>query len=443
VKLSQFVVFSDSALCDVDGNVVRVLFQSATSQVYLLPQEVVDRFAGDAGDLSSDERAELAQARILVDEGEDEFGAVVAENIAAAGRTDVRTFVLMPTAYCNMGCEYCGQQHFKSPQSPRHRQAVVDRVLRAVHDSGTTSLHINWFGAEPLMGYAQIRDISAAVIPACDDRELPFSARLVTNGSLLTLAKLRTLHHDCRVGHFEITLDGLSHNALRPLKSGRGSLARTVDLIAEAVADAELSELTFSVRSNISQRNRDEHAGFAALVRQAGLATDQVGFYATPVRSWGNDVSDVAIPAGDIATVERQWLDAYLANGLTTAVLPTGRKPTVCVAVARGAEVVDPTGNLHSCTEQPLVPGRETTALGHITDLGMPALRPAGAYDTWNQELRDRTTPATCPSCSIFPICGGHCPLVWGEGWPACPTIKTTLPMRLTRYGETLGLTAA
>jgi uncharacterized protein len=128
----------------------------------------------------------------------------------------------MPSSYCNMGCGYCGQKHFKSAQTQQHRDAVKNRVLHAVHAPETTDVHISWFGGEPMLGYAQILDISAAMIPACRAAGTGYSATMVTNGSQLTLDKIRALHLDCQVGSFEITLDGpgARHNAQRPLRSG-------------------------------------------------------------------------------------------------------------------------------------------------------------------------------------------------------------------------------
>jgi uncharacterized protein len=201
-----------------------------------------------------------------------------------------------------------------------------------------------------------------------------------------------------------------------------------------------MPELSFTIRTNISGANQDDHDQFAAGMKRAGLDNPKVSFYTALVRPWGNDVSEYAVPRDQVVDVERQWLRAYRENGLATTLLPRARTKTVCVAVSRGSEVVDPTGNVHSCTEQPLVPGREKTALGHVVDLRTPQVRPEGAYDRWNEELLGDTR-AHCPTCSFFPICGGSCPLVWHEGGPACPSLKYTMPMRLTMYGESLGLT--
>ncbi|RKS79650.1 uncharacterized protein BZB76_1125 [Actinomadura pelletieri DSM 43383] len=440
---SQFLVVSDEALLDVNGNFVRVALHTASEQVYVLADDVLQRLVDRPALLSDAERTELAAADLLVADSRDEFSEVVEQNRAyLAGLTD-RMFVLMPAAYCNMGCGYCGQKHFRLPKREQHRDAIKRRLVAAAEDPSTSGLGVCWFGAEPMMGYAQILDISATVIPACVEAEKPYTAKMVTNGSLLTVQKIRRLYHDCRVTHFEITLDGdaETHDAQRPLKSGRGSFRHIATVIRQA-CDEELPGLQFSIRTNVGRANQDGHTRFAREMRDAGLADPRVGFYATPVREWGNDVSDYAIARRDAIDIERDWLDAYAAHGLRATDLPIKRRHMVCVAVNKRAEVIAPEGQLHSCTEQPLVPGRENTAIGHVTLARSAELRPDGRYDDWNENLLGDTN-AYCPSCAIFPICGGACPLLWGEGKPACPTTKVTLPMQLTRYGLRLGLRGA
>lgn len=438
MKASQFLVASDTAF--VSGGIEsRVLLHSLSGEVYVLPSVVLRQMREEPASLAGTVVDELSAAGLLVADDYDEFSAVVRENASATKENTGRSFVLMPSSYCNMGCGYCGQKHVRTPASQQHRAAVKNRVLHAVR--AASCVHIGWFGGEPMMGYAQILDISASVTRACDEAGIGYSSKMVTNGALLSHTKIRKLHLDCRVGQFEITLDGPSarHNAQRPLRSGQASFDRIVRTIGEACADEDMPGLSFIIRTNVSRANQDEHEEFAASMREMGLGNPKVAFYTAMVRPWGNDVSEFAVPSDQVVEIERQWLRAYLDNGLATSLLPTERVWTVCSAVSPGAEVISPTGDVHSCTEQPLVPGREGTALGHVVDLQTPGRRPAGAYDDWNDELLG-TTEAFCPSCPIFPICGGACPLVWRENRPACPSLKTTMPMRLTLYGESLGL---
>ncbi|MFG2721431.1 radical SAM protein [Streptomyces sp. NPDC048416] len=91
----------------------------------------------------------------------------------------------MPTSYCNMGCEYCGQEHTKGAVRGRHRDAVADRVDRAMRSPGTRRILVNWFGAEPMMAYAIIRSLSTTFLTSARRHGSDYHARMITNGSLL------------------------------------------------------------------------------------------------------------------------------------------------------------------------------------------------------------------------------------------------------------------
>jgi len=446
VRPSAYIVQSDEALINGPGGRVRVVLQSATSQVYLLAEKTLDTLLNRPSDLPDAEFAEMIEAGLLVAAERDEFAETVAENKAEIQRNSVRSFVLMPAAYCNMGCGYCGQQHVRLPTSASHRAAVVNRLLMAVRSERTSGLYVSWFGAEPMMGYSQILDIATQVIPACESAGKTFTSHMVTNGALLTMSKLRRLYHDARVKSFEITLDGPPerHNEQRPLKSGQGSYDRITGLIAEACRQDDLADLRISIRTNISRANQNDYEAFAAAASAAGIVHPRVRFYPALVREWGNDVSEFAVARPDIVEIERNWLDAYAKYGMRGAdELPIGRTRTVCVTVNPQSEVIAPAGEVYTCTEMPLVPSRAGMDVGHVADLQTPAARPVGPLDDWNDRLVEGKTNAYCPTCSIFPICGGYCPLVWSEGSPACPPLKATMPMRLTRYGQSLGLEVA
>ena len=388
--------------------------------------------------------AELHAADLLVDETREEFAEVIAENIAHLRNDHNRYFVLMPAAYCNMGCGYCGQQHVRLPKVEQHRDAVRRRLVLAAGAPETTAMRIGWFGAEPMMGYEQILDLSASVIEVCDEFGVTYSAKMVTNGSLLTIAKLRRLYQEARIDRFEITLDGPPdvHNAARRLKSGLTSFHRITDVMRKACEEVELAGIRFIIRTNISKSNKDLHREFAQAMADAGVIRPQVSYYSTVVREWGNDVSAFAVRPKELTEIERSWLDTYKQFGMSAEALPISRKYQVCTAVGRRGEVIAPNGDVHSCTEQPLVPRRAGSQIGHVTALQTPEYRPPGRFDDWNESLVRGETEAYCPGCSIFPICGGSCPLQWMEGTPACPTIRTTMPMRLSRYGISLGLQA-
>ncbi|GIG60098.1 radical SAM/SPASM domain-containing protein [Longispora fulva] len=417
------------------GHVVRPVLQAATARVFLVDPVTADRLAGGTA-LPDDAERALHAAGLLVETGTDEPAAVIAGSRRAVADTRERRFVVMPTSWCNMSCAYCGQEHTRGATTPGHRDLLTARFAATVHSGRYDTVRVAWFGAEPMAGYAVIRDLSRRFTAAADAAGVRYAANMVTNGALLDARKLAALHGEGRLRSIEVTLDGpaAAHDASRPLKRGGGSFAHVVRVMAGALAAH--ADLTWRVRTNVGVGNAHLADEFAAAMAGAGLADPRVGFYPAPLHPWGNDVADVALDRARMADTELEWLAAYARHGLTTALLPTRPKKVVCVAVTPHAEVVAPDGGLYSCTEQPLVPGfadRRVATLATVAD----GPRPLGEFDDWADALDADETG--CRGCRILPLCGGACPKLWREGHVPCPPLKHNLAGRLDLYALSAG----
>lgn len=442
LRPSRYVVVGGTAFRHPSGRSVRPVWQTTTTRVFLADLDTAARLDGrppGPGDAERDQR--LAAAGLLVDAQRDEAAEVVAAGRAASRDRRVREFVIMPSAYCNMGCDYCGQRHERGTLQGGHRAALTARVQHAAGSGRYDAIGVRWFGGEPLMGYAVLRDLSRGFVAAADAAGVRYSARMVTNGVLLDARKLRVLHLQCRVAQIEITLDGpaAAHDASRPLKRGGGSFQHIVGVLAAALAEPDLAGLRFVVRTNVGVHNAELAEPFAAALAGAGLAHDRVVCYPAPIHSWGNDVTDVAVSRRAMADAELAWFAAYRRHGLRFALLPSAPRPVVCAATTRHSEVAAPDGRLYSCTEQPLVPGLSDDHLGQVSTLDPAALRPAGEFDDWYDTVDAGAT--ACRGCPILPVCGGACPKLWREGTPPCPALRDNVRRRLDLYARDAGCT--
>ncbi|MFY1695227.1 radical SAM protein [Solwaraspora sp. WMMA2101] len=444
---SRYLVFSPTVYRHPGGRHLRAVFHTGRARTLLLDTDTVRTLTdGDPAGLPADEQQRLATLGVLVPAGTDEAAAVIAAGEQEAATTRTRQFVVMPTAYCNMGCGYCGQEHRRdtpAARPTRHRETIAARVEQAMASGDYDRVVVRWFGGEPLMGYAVLRALSARFTAAADRHGVAYSALLVTNGALLDARKLRTLHRDCRVVQIEVTIDGPApvHEASRPLNSGQGSYDRITAALRGVLTDPDLAGLRVTVRTNVGTHNADQADAFAAAMRDAGLADPRIRFYPAPVHSWGNDVSDVRLRQRHAADTEVRWYAAYLAAGLHCRVLPSQPVRVVCTATSRHSEVVAPDGHLYSCTEQPLVPGFTGEHLGTVDDVPLGQLRPRGRYDDWYAGLRAGETG--CRSCPILPVCGGACPKLWREDKPPCPPLKENLAARIDLQVRSSGLVPA
>ncbi|MEV4442355.1 radical SAM protein [Streptomyces sp. NPDC049577] len=427
---------------------MRILYATRTASMVCVPEEAGLRLAeGRLDGIDPELLQELREIEAVVadDPGDDaELGTVLArQRTASADRSRLR-YVLLPTTYCNMGCAYCGQEHTRGGLSARHRDAVARRVLAGIEAPGTRAVTVSWFGAEPMIGYPMVRDLSARFTAAARERGVEYVARMVTNGTLLTGEKLRILHKECGIVKFDITLDGPAriHDAHRPLRKGGKSFDRITHVLAEALKDEELAGVAFVLRTNIDVANVEWVGEYLDTMAALGFADEQVIFNLAPVYSWGNDVSQVELDRREYGRHEVEWMRRMHRLGLRFTALPIAPEEVLCAAVSRSVEIHSSSGALFSCSEYPLVPQHEADGgLGPIASIPVGAPRPAGPFDDWHDAVAAGETP--CHSCYFFPVCGGACPKQWREGNAACPPYKFTLQERFDLVAEMNGLTPA
>lgn len=353
-----------------------------------------------------------------------------------------RTFVILPTSYCNMGCKYCGQEHTRGGLSRDHRVVTVERIIHAIRDSATEAVSVRWFGGEPLMAFAVLKDISAQLIVEADRAGVPYESIIVTNGALLDERKLGVLTRECRISTFHITIDGPEeiHDSHRPLKNGGKSFERLVTLLSKVIIDPEYSDVAFVLRTNVDTQNNDYVSEYLKTMAARGFTNrSNVTFSLVPVHPWSNDVSALEINKRQYAHKEIEWLNEMNDLGLNFQLLPTATKPIACGAITRRAEVLSSTGSMFSCTEQPLVPEHESdSVLISLSRLPHDELRPAGKFDDWDQQIAQKVVP--CSTCWMLPVCGGHCPKAWSDGDIPCPSMKFNASQRLSLSCTQLGL---
>ncbi|MFC4531070.1 radical SAM protein [Sphaerisporangium dianthi] len=409
--------------------------------MFVIPQVADALRRGELGEISPGTLAEFRKAQVVVPDGLDELDDILQRNRTAARDPSTVSFILLPTSYCNMGCTYCGQEHVRGGLTADHRDRVRARVLRALRLPASRRLAVDWFGAEPMMGYAVMRHLARDFVRAADEAGAEYTSSIVTNGSLLNARNLEVLIKECRISKFYLTVDGPPdvHDVHRPAKSGAGSFWKIVRTVRAALDNDDYRHVTFDFRTNVDVHNQDSILRYIELMAELGFHQPNVNFTLARVRPWGNDVSAIELAGAEYAERELAWLAAMQRSGLPHMRMPTLAKKITCPAVKRTAELISGTGNIFSCTDHPLVPEAErTAALAHIGREDLPAIRPKGEFDDWQDEIAQGRS--WCRDCVFLPTCGGSCPKAWHEGNPPCPSYKHNVQGRLDLVAERLGL---
>ncbi|MCH7232154.1 radical SAM protein [Glycomyces sp. L485] len=443
MKRSRYLLIGSKTYRDSAGAEVRFAYATRTGTVFALPLPVAAALENGEDVSDHDLAPTLSDIAAVVPEDENELRTVTSGFEQRAAESRNRTFTVMPTSYCNMDCDYCGQEHFKTAVNWNRVDRMTGRITGVLEQPQVDGASVTWFGGEPMLAYKVITTMSARIVAAAERLGKTYSAALVTNGSLLTPGKISELSEECRVRLLEVTIDGPReiHNARRHKRNGKGSFDTTVEALAETVSSGMAPDLAISVRVNVDRENREEVDNLLFDLAHAGLAVRRIELHLAPVHSWGNDVSAVELQAKEFAAWEIAAYETAHRLGFSVPRMPNRPKAATCLATTRKGELIDPLERVYSCSEHPLVPGpRSSEIIGTVESLGN-TLRPAGKFDDWYAQVT--AGEWQCSSCPILPVCGGSCPKLWTEGHLPCPSIKFNWDEKLSWEAERRGYVPA
>jgi uncharacterized protein len=173
---------------------------------------------------------------------------------------------------CNLGCYYCYES--RSPEALRATD--TDRIVAIARERlgrrSKRSLHVDWYGGEPLLNVELIEAASTALQGVCAEEGVSYHASVVSNGTLwprdvggfVGRHKLRQV---------QITFDGLKANHdkrrhyrahHRPTRDA-SSFDRAVRLV-----DRLLAHTRVDLRFNADPDNVDDFPAFLALAHERG-----------------------------------------------------------------------------------------------------------------------------------------------------------------------------
>ncbi|MRG97264.1 radical SAM/SPASM domain-containing protein [Polyangium spumosum] len=440
-KVSHYLTVSDHAYSPPGSGSSRLVLSGRTGKLLFVPDEVGRDLRARVVPARNEALLdELRAAEIVVPAEQDELEALVARNARATESPSAATFTLLPSSYCNMGCDYCGQTHQRGGLGEEGERATIARIIAAMERPGLRSIRVNWFGAEPMTGYKSILRISDAVVPAAEARSVEYASYMATNGTLLSIERLRALHTRARLRALDVTLDGpaATHDRHRPLLNGRASFRVITGILRAALDEPDLAGLAWRLRTNIDNRNAEFVGAYLDEMKRLGFDHPNVSFDLQAVYSWSNDVSAIELEKELFADLKVSWMVQMLRLGLRFPVVPAKPRPVTCVAMRTTDEVISSSGSLFACTEHPLVPRHEREDVLGRLDAPPAQQRRRGSLALFTEHVREKRFP--CHQCAIFGICGGACPKHWYEGHPACPDHKYNMQARLDIHAHLHGM---
>jgi uncharacterized protein len=434
-KLSYYSIFSEplNARNDV------VLYSTRSAKAFKISDQLKTQLTeGNPNDLDEETIGQLAKIKVLVPEDENELHTIVTENNRSIETSTTELYeVIQPSAMCQLGCDYCGQQHTKDYISQSVSARLLERIKLKIANGNYKSMFIGWFGGEPLMGLRQMRDLTKELLQLAEENKLGYGAKVVTNGLSLKPAIFRELATELKVQHIEITLDGIGeyHDQRRITKEGNS----TFDIIFKNIVDITSMPDFFdlgckiSLRCNVDYRNVDGVSPLIKFLAEHKLHEKLAYFYPIGVYSWGgNTAHKKSLTKEQFAEMEIGWMIEMIEHGFLPSLLP-GRVKQVCMAVSKNSEMYDAFGNIFNCTEVSYTDFYKGTpySLGNLKqdNTNFSVARP---LSTWYSDMEDPGAKKfPCTTCKMLPVCGGGCPKSWHEDMRACPSAKFNIKDRL------------
>jgi uncharacterized protein len=433
LKLSHYIVVTEP----IDTKGRRILLSTRTSRNIIITQGCLDYLqSGRIEEVPEKTLEKLKEIKAIVPSEEDELLTIVNENKRSIEEESSTLYeVMQPSANCQLGCYYCGQQHTKDQMDVSLINKIEERIRSKAASGKFTHLYIGWFGAEPLMGLRQIRELTTVFKQIAHDFSLGYGAKVVTNGLSLKEAIFDELVGELAVNSIEVTLDGTEtyHDQHRHTKESGKSFALIFQNLKNILTKPDFEKLgcQITVRCNVDQNNFEGVTPLMELLKENNLHQKIANFYPIGIYSWGNDAHKKSLTKEEFAQRELVWLAQKIKNNFRVSSLIPNRVKKVCFTVSKHSEMYDSYGNVFDCSEVSYVPvykGSEFV-LGNINNASPTTKFKRSVLNDWNDTILTDKFP--CHTCEMLPVCGGCCPKSWHEDMRACPTNKFNIKDKL------------
>ncbi len=338
----------------------------------------------------------------LVDQEIDERQRLrLRQNMARYGMKNL-TLTIGPTLNCNMRCPYCFEAERHQTMTEETADKLIDFLKSYIEEKKIETVSVTWYGGEPLLALNRIEQISNGLIPFCENKSIPYSANIITNGYRLDRNSTELLK-SLKVERAQITIDGLeeTHNARRKLKNGGDSFWPIVRNI-ESTKDI----MKISIRINVDKENTKEIDALTDFFMDEMKWGKNPTFYLAPVEKTTEDCGadlDTCLSSDVFSALYQATITKMFKHGITEIAqqLYPAYTDAGCASICSNNFVIDANGYFYTCWNYF---GDSSKSIGHLDEPNKIGLR--GDYLHWMTV----PMPEKCMDCVYLPLCQGGCP---------------------------------
>ena len=364
--------------------------------------EAVERWSGGRRPADAAERETQG---VLLEEGflvrsraEDDASLRAHLERAAEGIPETMYVTLMPTLACNLACNYCFQKDHPAftKMQERTEESTLEWILRTVDERGLRTLHVHYFGGEPLTRKDFVLRSAEVLSASMQARGGKFEWSCTTNGIGLDpeFARQMRAYGD---GFFKVTLDGdrETHDEMRVYRNGRGSFDQ---IFENVVACAGIVRIR--IGGNFLPHQKESFDRLLDRIESSGLRGKLEGVRFKPIVdiqkskpscTGCGEKEETQTLVQLNRSIEKRGLGMKLHEGETLEGLLGP-----CELHWKNNYTIDPEGRVYRCPAVAGIPGMEVT---NVAAGGPEKIAPLVALRPWQK----------CGDCPYMPVCVGGC----------------------------------
>lgn len=186
----------------------KLVFNSCSCSLICLEEGKLAALREDKLDLFSEDELTLLKKMNFINSIPNEKEYVAKEHYQSRISDKILNLTIFTTTLCNARCAYCFEKDMaRSTPNEKMINDIVDFILKQRKES----VHIKWFGGEPLMNTKIINRVTSEL----KSNGVDFDCSMITNGYLIlrNLDRVKNWNLKC----IQITLDGINekYNAVK------------------------------------------------------------------------------------------------------------------------------------------------------------------------------------------------------------------------------------
>lgn len=347
----------------------------------------------------------LQELGIILDDYEDEKLSIFLDIMRA--RLDNRnlSLTIAPTLMCNFKCPYCYENEVKN-----NTDIITDEMCNYLIEfietriKNVDSLHIVWYGGEPLIALNKIELLSKRIIKLCNENNVFYTSSITTNGYLLNKKNLQLLY-SLGVNNIQIPLDGSKnkHNLTRKTKNGAGSFDKIISNLKSIQYEEYKNLPNINLRVNVTRENSGSIDELVEYLRGEGIL-NYCTYYLAKIDDYEDKECINILTKSEFNELEEKHQKKSL--NYEDFLYPKR------LYMSSGCEnqcslVIDPHGNIYKCWEDI---GKKNGVVYNIRNNEVDVSKKATVENKRNLVFNPFDVKK-CNDCKILPNCMlGNCP---------------------------------